>query len=42
MLEIIVSIEWLVLGIVLFCGMRSWNRRFTQLYNELTAEDDEE
>ena len=42
MLEIIVSIEWLVLGIVLFCGMRSWNRRFTKLYNELTAEDEEE
>ena len=42
MLEIIVEIEWLVIGIIFFYGIRRWNKRFTELYNEMTAEDSEE
>ena len=42
MLEIIVEIEWLVLGVIFFYGIRRWNKRFTDLYNELTSEDLEE
>jgi hypothetical protein len=42
MLEIIVEIEWLVIGVIFFYGIRRWNKRFTQLYNEMTAEDEED
>ena len=42
MLEIIVEIEWLVIGIIFFCGIRRWNKRFTELYNDMIAEDGEE
>lgn len=42
MLEIIVEIEWLVIGIIFFCGIRRWNKRLTELYNDMIAEDGEE
>lgn len=31
----IASALWIVLGVVTFCGLRKWNKRFQKLYDEL-------
>ena len=37
-LECIAEIEWIVLGVLVFCSLRHWNRRFSELYDELRNE----
>lgn len=34
-MQLIASLEWLALGIIVFIGMRRWNKRFGELYDEL-------
>nr|DAL54822.1 MAG TPA_asm: protein of unknown function (DUF4248) [Caudoviricetes sp.] len=31
----IASIIWIALAVYVFCGVREWNRRFTELLEEL-------
>lgn len=31
----IASIIWIALAVYVFCGMRKWNKRFAELYEEL-------
>lgn len=26
---------WLVLAVIMFCGLMKWNKRFSELYDEL-------
>lgn len=37
-LEFIAEIEWIVLGVLVFWCLRHWNRRFSELYDELRNE----
>lgn len=34
----IAAIIWIVLAVYIFCGMRKWNERFSELYDELKRE----
>ena len=34
----IASIIWISLAVYVFCGMRKWNKRFAELYEELKGE----
>lgn len=34
----IASALWIVLGVVFLCGLRKWNKRFQELYDELREE----
>lgn len=34
----IASIIWIALAMYVFCGMRKWNKRFSELYDELKWE----
>ena len=34
-LEFIAEIEWIVLGVLVFWRLHHWNRRFSELYDEL-------
>ena len=37
-MENIASIIWIALAVYVFCGMRKWNERFRELYEELKRE----
>ena len=37
-LECIAEIEWIVLGVLVLLRLRHWNRRFSELYDELRNE----
>jgi hypothetical protein len=34
-MQLIASIEWLALGIIVFARFKRWNKRFAELYDEL-------
>ena len=34
-MQLIVVIEWLVLGVLVFVRLKRWNKRFGELYDEL-------
>ena len=34
----IASIIWIALAVYVFCGMRKWNEKFSNLYDELKGE----
>lgn len=34
----IASIIWIALAVYVFCGVREWNRRLSELYEELKRE----
>ena len=41
LLQDIASGLWIVLGVYCFFGLRKWNKRFSELYDELKADDNE-
>lgn len=38
LLQNIASGLWIVLGVYCFLGLRTWNKRFCELYDELKGE----
>nr|DAM75062.1 MAG TPA: holin family protein [Caudoviricetes sp.] len=38
LLQNIASGLWIVLGVCVFFGLRKWNKRFSELYDELKEE----
>ena len=42
LLKFITEIEWIALGIIFFVGLLRWNKRLSELYDELrnTIEED--
>ena len=34
-LQLIASMEWIALGIIVFVKLRKWNKRFLELHDEL-------
>lgn len=34
----VAAIIWIALAVYVFCGMRKWNKRFAELYEELKWE----
>ena len=34
-LHLIASVEWIALGIIFFRGLRIWNKKFSDMYDEL-------
>lgn len=42
LLENIVCIVWLVLAIMTFVELRKWNKKFSELYDELKRQIEEE
>lgn len=39
LLTIIAAVEWIVVGVLTFHRLRCWNRRFQELYDDLTKEE---
>lgn len=42
LMTIIAAVEWIVIGVLAFRGLKHWNQRFQALYDELTKEDGHE
>ena len=41
MADVMVNIAsglWIVIGVVTICGLRKWNKRFQELYDELMGD----
>ena len=38
LLQNIASVLWIVLGVCFFFGLRKWNKRFSELYDEMKEE----
>lgn len=38
LLQNIASVLWIVLGVCFFFGLRKWDKRFSELYDELKRE----
>ena len=38
LLQDIACVFWIVLGVYCFFGLRKWNKRFSELYDELKEE----
>lgn len=36
--KIVTALLWIVLGVYCFFGLRKWNKRFSELYDELKWE----
>lgn len=34
-LQLIASLEWVALGVIVFIRLKKWNKRFSELYDEL-------
>ena len=34
-LQLVASLEWIALGIIAFVKLRKWNKRFSELHDEL-------
>ena len=34
-LQLVASLEWIALGIIVFVKLRKWNKRFSELHDEL-------
>ena len=34
-LQLVASMEWIALGIIFFVKLRKWNKRFSELHDEL-------
>lgn len=34
-LQLVASLEWIALGIIIFVRLRKWNKRFSGLHDEL-------
>ncbi len=34
-LQLVASLEWIALGIIVFAKLRKWNKKFSELHNEL-------
>lgn len=37
-LDIIAALEWIALGLLCLHGLRKWNKKFSDLYDELKKE----
>ena len=35
LLKLVASMEWIALGIIAFMKLRKWNKRFSELHDEL-------